>query len=167
VLFNILGFSIPAILCWISGFPIISGILAASTVFGVFAWKHGWSWYASVSILIGVTINAICAWLDYPPFLVIISTIFILLTWDLSHYVDFLNQAAPSDQVDRMERTHIKNIIGFLFIVTIFSILSITIQLQTSFIIAVILVFLSIAGLLQLIHWLRDTVDNRKNNINI
>jgi hypothetical protein len=162
VIFNFTGFIIPAIYYWISGDPVLSIVLIISVVFWFIAQKFSWTWYNTISILIGVSINAICSWLGHPALLLTFSTVSILVSWDLSEYMDFLGQASPNDPVDVMERNHLKNIFVFLFFAVIVSALSISIQIHIKFATAIILVLLSISFLLQLIQWLRSSMENRK-----
>jgi hypothetical protein len=117
-------------------------------------WR-GWSWTHPFVLLIGVTVNAAGTWMGISPILLVFSTILLLIAWDFSNYSAFLGLADFNDQIRDTDRFHLTNITVFFVLSVCISLLSITIHFKTSFIIAVLLVILTIAGILQSVRWLQ------------
>lgn len=148
-----MGFSIPILGYWSLGYQSISCILIAISIFWLIAQWRGWSWFNSLVLLIGVAVNAAGTWMSISPILLILSIILLLLAWDFSNYTAFLGLADSGDQVRDTDRFHLANITAYLVLSVGISLLSVTIHLKTSFFIAVLLVVLTIAGLLQTVRW--------------
>jgi hypothetical protein len=155
LLCTLLGFSIPVFGYWSTGFKTISGILIAIFIFWMIAQWRGWSWLYPFVLLIGVAVNAAGTWMGISPILLILSSILLLLAWDFSNYTLFMQLGDSNDQIRDTERFHLTNITVYLVLSACMSLLSIAIHLKTSFIIAVLLVILSIAGIFQTTRWLQ------------
>jgi hypothetical protein len=148
ILFTIIGFGIPVLSYWNSDYRSISIILAFLPLLWLFARSKGLYWVNSLTLVLGIVAIALGSWLNFPTFLILLSTILILVAWDLANYTEFIKLADPKDQVTLAERYHLKNIIIFLVFTSFISYLSLRMRLQTSFIIVIILIVLVIFGIL-------------------
>ncbi len=159
ILFIIIGYSIPAINFWDAGYSIISIALVTFLIIGILSRTSGYTWLNSLILFLGVAINAAGIWFDFSPILTILSTIFILTGWDFTNYSFFIGLAAPSDPITVFEKYHLINILYFLILSTVISIISITFQFTIKFFVAVILVILLVIIFIQINRWIQDSTE--------
>ena len=69
-----------------------------------------WYWFSSVALLITVFAAAYGVWHEYPTVWMLLGAVGGLLGWDLSDFAMRLSYAAPTDDIQSMERFHLERV---------------------------------------------------------
>jgi len=154
ILCTLIGFGLPV------GYYINSGIFIPALILillGI-SWlvqtRIKLPWLKGFALIGGVAANAVGVWLQFPRTEMILSTILMIWSWDLSNFLDLVRQASPGDPITDLENQHLKTTSIFFLIVFLVSQLAITVELKPTFIQAMILAIGSFIGLMQMVRWL-------------
>ncbi|HAV75759.1 MAG TPA: hypothetical protein DCX53_00230 [Anaerolineae bacterium] len=113
-------------------------------------------WFSSVALFLAIIAAGFGVWSEFPTVWMLLGALGGLLGWDLSDFSRRLSYAAPTDDIQGMERRHLAR----LGIVTVLggslAILSVVIQVKRlAFEVAVGLILLAALGLTRLVIRLR------------
>jgi hypothetical protein len=150
----IIGLGIPAGILLFTGYIVlglITLVVCAGWVLGI--WK-AWRCVNDVALVAGTTMIGIAAFLTGGTIWAIFCIIFILIAWTLVSFQTFLKLASPDDDLRNIKQAFLKKVLIFSLICLLFSVGSITIRLQITFLQAVLLLMMSFLGLLQLVRGL-------------
>ena len=117
-------------------------------------WRH-WAWFSALGLVVSVIAGAGGLWLGLPMGWMIVGTLGGLLTWDLSEFTRRLRFAAPSDELNTLERAHLARLTIIATLGVLIGTAAMLIQFQLTFEWAVLLVLVTALGITQLVAWLR------------
>ncbi len=118
-------------------------------------WRR-YYWFSSVALLLMIFAAAYGVWREFPAVWMILGTLGGLLGWDLSDFAMRLRYAAPTDDVEGMERRHLARV-GIVAALGLgLAYLSAVVQFRRlTFEVAVGLILLTALGLTRLVMRLR------------
>jgi hypothetical protein len=154
IILVLLGFGLPSVFFIIAD-QIIPAIILIIIGFVWLAtpWKNR-GWFTGFALVCGVLANALGTWIQFPPFVMITSTISLLSVWDLEHFRKLVAKAEKNDNIQQIERKHLFYLLLFQIIGYFIFFSAISIQLKPTYLQAIALVFLTFVGIMQLIRWL-------------
>ena len=134
---------------WITGFPIgIPVSMIISVVWGIFIWRK-WGFGNSFCMLIFLLEISLAAIIEAPRFLILISLIAIISTWDLATFYFRLIDSPNINYESNLIRTHILRLFSILILGLSLTILSFAMQLSLKFWQVFLLGILLLVGLSQ------------------
>jgi len=113
-------------------------------------------WFSSFALLLAVIAAGFGVWNEFPTVWMLLGALGGLLSWDLSDFMQRLRFAAPTDDVDGMERRHLARV-GIVAVVGgVLAYLSVVLQIRRlAFEVAVGLILLAALGVTRLVMRLR------------
>jgi len=113
-------------------------------------------WYSSVALLLAIIAAGYGVWSEFPAVWMLLGALGALLGWDLSDFVQRLRFAAPTDDIQGMERRHLTRVVIVAVLGGGLAYLSSFIQVwRLPFEVAVGLILLAVLGLTRLVMRLR------------
>jgi len=128
-------------------------------LFGVAWFAAHWRklyWFSSVALFVTIFAAGYGVWRDFPTVWMLLGALGGLLGWDLSDFAMRLRYAAPTDDVEDMERRHLARVGVVALLGGVLAYLSVVIQIRRlAFEVAVGLILLAVLGLTRLVIRLR------------
>ena len=113
-------------------------------------------WVSSLMLFLAVIAAGYGIWSEFPTVWMLLGALGGLLGWDLSDFVQRLRFAAPTDDIQGMERRHLARVGVVAAIGAVLAYLSVVIQIKRlAFEVAVGLILLAAFGLTRLVMRLR------------
>lgn len=113
-------------------------------------------WFSSVALLLSVVAAGFGVWSEFPLVWMLLGALGGLLGWDLSDFVQRLRFAAPTDDIQGLERRHLTRVGIIAMLGGLLAALSAVIQIRRlAFEVAVGLILLAALGLTRLVIRLR------------
>ncbi len=158
---------IAEILCILTGMaPLITGyyqsnlstVAIACFVVGslwlLSSWRH-WAWVASAGLLAFTILAGMGVWTGLSPFLMAESILGSLLAWDLADFSHRRREAAPEDDLRKLEKNHIVRLASLGAIGLSLDLAAVLVHLRISFGWMFILAIATVLGMMQLVKRLR------------
>jgi hypothetical protein len=118
-------------------------------------WRK-WYWFSPVALFISIFAAGFGVWREFPTIWMLLGALGGLLGWDLSDFARRLGYAAPTDDVQGMERRHLARAGVVAALGLGLALLSLVIQVRRlAFEVAVGLILLAVLGLTRLVVRLR------------
>ncbi len=131
---------------------------AAILIFGL-AWivgqRLGWRWVAWLMVGSSVVAAAVGAWLDLSPVLLVVGLIAALSAWDLDGFARQLKRVDAVEQKQVLQRRHLRRLLLADGLGLLLAVLAVTVQVDLSFGLALILGLIALLGLSRAIGFLR------------
>ncbi|HSG42871.1 MAG TPA: hypothetical protein VLA72_06935 [Anaerolineales bacterium] len=113
-------------------------------------------WVSSLMLFLAVAAAGYGVWSEFPTIWMLLGALGALLGWDLSDFSQRLRFAAPTDDIDDLERRHLARVGVVAVIGAVLAYLSVVIQInRLAFEVAVGLILLAAIGLTRLVIRLR------------
>jgi len=113
-------------------------------------------WFSSVALFVAIFAAGYGVWREFPTVWMLLGALGGLLGWDLSDFAMRLRYAAPTDDVEDMERRHLARVGVVAVVGGVLAYLSAVIQIRRlAFEVAVGLILLAVLGLTRLVLRLR------------
>ena len=148
------GYAISAENYFRVGLPFMAFVIALLGFAWMMAQWRVWLWSDTPGLLIIVTANIIGSWNQFSSLVLIFSTVFGIIAWDLSRFHLFIQRAAKNDNLISVQRRHYINILFFFLIAITTSYGSVIIRFQPGFVLATFLMVIAFIAILQLSRWL-------------
>ena len=132
-----------------SGFTIVGLIWLAAR-------RRNFARFSTWGLFIFSIAAAVGILLDLPAFFMILAALSGLMAWDLGAFHQRLSFSEPTDNTLILERRHLGWLGLAAFSGLILSTIAGMIDLQLSFFLTVLLVFIAVMGVVQLFSWLRQ-----------
>ena len=131
------------------------GMLLLGVAWLVAHWRKLY-WFSSVALFVAIFAAGYGVWREFPTAWMLLGALGGLLGWDLSDFARRLRYAAPTDDVDDMERRHLARVGVVAGLGGALAYLSAVIQIhRLAFEVAVGLILLAVLGLTRLVVRLR------------
>ncbi|HKJ37692.1 MAG TPA: hypothetical protein VJ972_02875 [Anaerolineales bacterium] len=113
-------------------------------------------WFSSIALFLAVIAAGYGVWSEFPTVWMLLGALGGLLGWDLSDFAQRLRFAAPTDDIESMERRHLTRVGIVAALGAALAYLSVVIQIRRlAFEVAVGLILLAALGLTRLVMRLR------------
>jgi len=113
-------------------------------------------WFSSLALFLAIVAAGYGVWSEFPTVWMLLGALGALLGWDLSDFVQRLRFAAPTDDIQSMERRHLARVLVVAALGGALAALSVVIQIQRlAFEVAVGLILIAALGLTRLVMRLR------------
>lgn len=113
-------------------------------------------WFSSVALLLAIFAAAFGVWHEFSALWMLLGALGGLLGWDLSDFSRRLRYAAPTDDINDMERRHLARVGVVAVLGGGLALLSVVLQVKRlAFEVAVGLILLAVLGLTRLVMRLR------------
>ncbi len=103
----LIGFGIPTSNFLSIGTKYLSLLPVLIGIFSIIALKFRWTWLSNIIFILGITTVALVRFFLLNPVIMILSAVFILSTWDLTHLQHLLNRINPTKRVTQVEKVHL------------------------------------------------------------
>jgi hypothetical protein len=113
-------------------------------------------WFSSIALFLAIIAAGYGVWNEFPTVWMLLGALGALLGWDLSDFSQRLRFAAPTDDVQTLERRHLARVVVVAVLGGALATLSVVIQIQRlAFEVAVGLILIAALGLTRLVMRLR------------
>jgi hypothetical protein len=139
-----------------AGYDLYARWLVLSGVVWLFSYWRRWYWFSSAALILFIVAAGYGVWRDFTSAWMFLGALGGLLGWDLSDFSQRLRYAAPTDDVQGMERRHLTRVGMVALLGGGLALLSSVIQIKRlAFEVAVGLILLAAVGLTRLVMRLR------------
>ena len=130
-------------------------VVLIGIVWALTYWRK-YYWFSSVALLLAVIAAGFGVWSEFPTVWMLLGALGSLLGWDLSDFTQRIRFAAPTDDIQGMERRHLARV-GIVAVVGgVLAYLSAVLQIRRlAFEVAVGLILLAALGVTRLVVRLR------------
>lgn len=130
-------------------------IILIGIVWTLTYWRK-YYWFSSVALLLAVIAAGFGVWSEFPTVWMLLGALGSLLGWDLSDFTQRLRFAAPTDDIQGMERRHLTRVGIVAVLGGVLAYLSAVLQIRRlAFEVAVGLILLAALGVTRLVVRLR------------
>jgi hypothetical protein len=137
------GLSLIAIGCFIVG------------LFWLLSQWRKWAWVASLGLFCFVSAAGIGIWFGLSPVMMVFSVLGNLLAWDLADFSRRLQDAAPDDDLQKLENNHLVRLASLGTISLALTLTALLLHLRISFGWMMLLTVVAIFGMMQLVNRVR------------
>jgi hypothetical protein len=139
----------------INQFWIASLFITLLGILWMVGYLKGWKWQASVMFTLFLGASAIGLWLNLSQWLIVLSMVGAISTWDLDHFTQRMRYAGLVSERPNLEKYHIRR----LFVVIIFglflSLIALNLEVKLGFGTILLLGMIAVLGLSQVITFLK------------
>ena len=130
--------------------PVAIGCLVIGLLWFLSQWRC-WAWAASLGLFAFVAMAGMGVWIGLSPVLMAFSILGSLLAWDLDGFSQRLQNAAPEDSLQPLEKTHLLRLalLGTTGLVLI--LVAVFTHMRISFGWMFLLAFVAVLGMIQLV----------------
>jgi len=121
-------------------------------------WR-GWRWAGSLGLFLYALLAMGALWLNVIPILVILGLVTAVIAWDISSFNRLLNGMSQIHKESLLMQQYRRRLISVAVLGTVIAILATTIQINFSFVAALLLGLIAIAGFSLAISFLRQESD--------
>ena len=112
-------------------------------------------WFASLGLLVGVTVAGIGLWMDLSLGWMLAGALGALIAWDLADFMRRVEHASPEDDVPALTRRHLLRLTIVIAAGLALSLIGMITRLEFSFEWTAFLALLAALGVTQLVAWMR------------
>jgi hypothetical protein len=121
----------------------------------LFAGRQRWVWFATIALVISVTLAGIGLWFGISTGWMITGALGALLAWDLTDFMRRLRFAPLMDDLRALERRHLTRLTIVTLIGVSLASVAMLVRVEFTFEWIMLLTLVAVLGVTQLVTWLR------------
>ena len=135
-------------------FPVAVGCFGVGLLW-LLSQRRRWDWVASTGLFVFITAAGIGILIGLKPIMMALSLLGSLAAWDLAGFSRRLREAAPEDDLRRIEKDHLVRLASLVAIGLFLILAALIIQIKFAFEWMFLLTCAALLGLVQLVNRLR------------
>jgi hypothetical protein len=121
----------------------------------LYAGRQRWTWFATVALLLSVTLAGLGLWIELSPGWMISGALGGLMAWDLTDFMRRLRFAPALDDLRELERRHLTRLTIVALAGVALASIAMLVRLEFTFEWVMLLTLVAALGVTQLVVWLR------------